>query len=91
MAGVVDPNKGSCSYDSDTDTWVERGFADQPRANFEWECLSTGTLGISDFILDSGSQLNMLKFEEEEKMGFKLEDPNTIYLQGNGISGSLKE
>ena len=78
MAGVVDPNRGSCSYDSNTDMWVERGFADQPRAKFEWECLDTGTPGVSSFILDSGNQLNMLKFEEVEKMGFKLKDLNKL-------------
>ena len=70
---------------------MESGFATQPRAKFEWECLNMGTIRTSNFILDSGSQLNMLKFEEVEKLGFKLEDLNTIYLQVNGISGSLKD
>ena len=48
-------------------------------------------MGTSNFVLDSGSQLNMLKFEEVEKLGIKLEGLNTIYLQVNVISGSLKD
>ena len=52
---VVDPTVGSCSYDVDSDTWIESGFAPQPRGDFEWECIETGVLGSTNFVLDSGS------------------------------------
>ena len=80
VAGVsINPTVGSCSYDADTDKWIESGFAPQPRGEFEWTCLEKGTVGSSIFVLDSGSQLNMLKFEEVERLGIKLEGLNTIF------------
>ena len=91
VAGVVDPNIGSCSYDPVTNEWVESGFAPQPKGDFEWECIETGTSGSTSFVLDSGSHLNMLKFEEVEKLGIKLEDLNTIYQTVNGISGTMRD
>ena len=92
VAGVaINPTVGSCSYDVDSDKWIESGFAPQPRGEFEWTCLETGTSGSTNFVLDSGSQLNMLKFEEVEKIGIKLEDLNTIFLTVNGITGTMAD
>ena len=49
------------------------------------------SFGSTNFVLDSGSQLNMLKFEEVQKLGIKLEDLNTIFLTVNGISGTMAD
>ena len=91
MAGVVDPTKCSCIYDSRTHTWVEKGFAPAPRAKFEWECLEKGTVGTTSFILDSGSQLNMLKFTEAMRLGVNVEELSRIYLRVNGIPDLIQD
>ena len=48
-----------CVYDNIRKIWIEKRFEPLPKGSFEWECLESGTQGETEFVMDSGSQLNI--------------------------------
>ena len=61
-----------------------------PRAKFEWKCLDSGTQGTTEFVLDSGSQLNLLPMSEIRDQGIDMNSLPRIDLDVIGIGGSMK-
>ena len=57
-------SKKRCVYDNKLKIWIARRFEPLPKGDFEWECLGSGSKGTTEFVLDSGSQLNFLPMSE---------------------------
>ena len=78
-----------CVFDNKLKKWVEKRFEPLPTGIFEWECLNSGTLGETEFVMDSGSQLNILPMSEIRSQGIKVSLLPQIDLDVQGIGGSM--
>ena len=83
--------EGHCIYDHKTESWVPINIEPLPRADYEWECLDSKKRGVTEFILDSGSQLNLLPLEEVDTQGINVRNLPRIHLNGAGVSGRMKD
>ena len=70
--------------------WVPRRFEPLPKGEFEWKCLGSGSKGTTEFVMDSGSQLNILPMSEIRDQGIDVDSLPRIDLDVVGIGGSMK-
>jgi hypothetical protein len=84
MAGGGSSEK-RCVYDNKLKKWIPRKFEPLPKGNFEWECLSSGSKGTTEFVLDSGSQLNLLPMSEIRDQGIDVNSLPRIDLNVIGV------
>ena len=82
--------EGHYIYDHKTESWVPKNFETLPGADFEWECLASKKRGMTEFILDSGSQLNLLPLEEIDTQGINVRNIHRIHLNVAGVSGRMR-
>ena len=79
-----------CVYDNKRKIWIEKRFEPLPKGGFEWECLDSGTQGETEFVMDSGSQLNILPMSEIRSQGIMVNLLPRIDLDVQGIGGSMR-
>ena len=87
MVGSGD--EGHCIYNQRTKQWAPGTFLPSPKGIFDWNNLNGQGGGNTEFILDSGSQLNMIPMKELRKQGVIIEDLPEITLNMTGISGKM--
>ena len=90
MAGAGYSTVGHCVYDHKLNKWIPRKFEPLPKSKFEWRCLKSEVRGITEFVLDSGSQLNLLPMSEIRNQGINVNSLPRINLDVIGVGGSMK-
>ncbi len=79
-----------CVYDNKCKIWIEKRFEPLAKGGFEWECLDSGTQGETEFVMDSGSQLNILPMSEIRSQGIDIKSLPEIDLNVQGIGGAMR-
>ena len=62
MAGTG--QDGHCTYDPKKKKWIPGRFIPSPKGDFDWENINGSGKGKTEFILDSGSQLNLIPMND---------------------------
>ena len=86
MAGSTE---GHCTYDPKMKRWIPGKFTPSPKGIFDWENLNGSGKGKTEFILDSGSQLNLIPMKNIRKQGVDIESLPQINLNVTGVGGEM--
>ena len=58
---------GHCTYDPVKKKWIPGKFIPSPKGVFDWENINASGKGKTEFILDSGSQFNLIPMRDIRK------------------------
>ena len=86
MAGS---DEGHCTYDPKRQRWIPGRFAPSPKGIFDWENINGSGKGKTEFILDSGSQLNLIPMGDIKKQGVDISSLPQINLNVTGVGGEM--
>ena len=78
-----------CTYDPEKEIWIPGKFTPSPKGMFDWENINGVGKGKTEFILDSGSQLNLIPMRELKKQGVNINSLPQINLNITGVGGEM--
>ena len=76
---------GHCTYDHEKKLWIPGKFIPSPKGTFDWESINGNGKGSTEFILDSGSQLNLIPMRDLRNQGVNIENLPQINLNVTGV------
>ena len=80
---------GHCTYDPIKMKWIPGRFIPSPKGVFNWENINESGKGKTEFILDSGSQLNLIPMRDKRKQGVDIKSLPQINLNVTGVGGEM--
>ena len=80
---------GHCTYDHEKKIWTPGKFIPSPKGIFDWENINGTGKSNTEFILDSGSQLNLIPMRDLKKQGVDINSLPQINLNVTGVGGEM--
>ena len=80
---------GYCIYDPIKKKWIPGRFIPSPKGVFDWENINGSGNGKTEFILDSGSQLNLIPMRDIRKQGVDINSLPQINLNVTGVGEEM--
>ena len=80
---------GHCTYDPIRRKWIPGKFIPSPKGVFDWENINGSGKVQTEFILDSGSQLNLIPMSDIRKQGVDINSLPQINLNVTGVGGAM--